>query len=115
MKSIIDLIGLIPDTSAIIRVKLVLVGIGAMIAGCAVMGIEGSAFRGGAIAVYGAVLIGIIALGPEVKPESAVPQGQPPVMEPVSSCEHRWFDQDEMLNYEPKLYRCLKCGGTMWG
>ena len=115
MKRILDLIGLIPDTSATIRVKLVLVGIGATIAGCAVMGIEGSAFRGCAIAACGAALIGIVALSPEAKPEPAVPREQPPVIEPVSSCEHQWFDQDEMLNYDPKLYRCLKCGETMWG
>ena len=53
MKSIIELIGLITNTSAIIRVKLVLIGIGAAIAWCAVMRIEGAAFRGGAIAACG--------------------------------------------------------------
>jgi hypothetical protein len=115
MKSILDLLGLIPNTSAILRIKLALVGIGAMIAGCAVMGVEGSAFRGGAIAACGAVLIGIVALSPEAKPESAVPPEAIPLTKPVSSCEHEWIDQDEMLNYDPKLHRCLKCGETMWG
>jgi hypothetical protein len=115
MKSIIDLLGLVPNTSAIIRIKLVLVGIGAMIAGCAVMGIEGSAFRGGVIAACGLLLIGIVASSPDVKAGPVEPQEAIPETEPVSPCEHEWFDQDEMLNYDPKLYRCLKCGETMWG
>ena len=34
---------------------------------------------------------------------------------PDSSCDHVWVDQDEILNYDPKLLRCTKCGGTTWG
>jgi hypothetical protein len=98
-----------------IRIKLVLVGFGAMIAGCAVLGMEGSALRGGVIAACGLLLIGIVASSPGAKSGPVEPQEAIPETEPVSSCEHEWFDQDEMLNYDPKLYRCLKCGETMWG
>jgi hypothetical protein len=31
-----------------------------------------------------------------------------------SSCDHHWFDRDEMLNYDPKYLRCSKCGEGRW-
>jgi hypothetical protein len=119
MNSIIDLLGLVPNTSAIVRLKLGFAGIGALLAGFVVMGIEGSALRGLAIAACGAVLLIVVVLSPfmkktsnEVPAQVGLPQTEPG---PLSTCEHEWFDPDEMLNYDPKILRCLKCGETTCG
>ena len=119
MNRIINLLGLVPNTSAIVRLKLGVAGIGALVAGFLVMGIEGSALLGVAIAACGAVLLIVVVLSPvarktsnEAPAQVAIPQTEPG---PLSTCEHEWFDPDEMLNYDPKLLRCLKCGETTCG
>jgi hypothetical protein len=114
---IIDLLVLTSNTSALLRLKVALVGFGALMAGLFFMasGIEGSTLRGGLMAACGAGLIGIACLcfrertiEEAAAPEKVVTPGMEP--EPPSSCDHDWVDQDEMLNYDPKYFRCSKCG-----
>jgi hypothetical protein len=122
MNGLIDLLGLVPNTSAILRVKFAIGGIGALMAGLFFMssGIEGSLLRGGLIVVCGAALLGVASRKPKEKEkleDCASPQFEIPEREPLtlSSCDHDWVDQDEMLNYDPRNLRCSKCGEDRYG
>jgi hypothetical protein len=120
MSVLIDLLGLVPNTSAIIRLKLVIVGIGAMAAGCVVMGMEGFLLQGCGIAACGVALT-VIAVSRQGSTASDIrgrvtPPHENTRIEPtrLSSCEHLWVEQDEALNLDPMILRCSKCGETIW-
>jgi hypothetical protein len=124
MNRIIDLLGMLPNTSALFRMKVAVVGLGALMAGLSFMasGIEGSILRGGLMAACGAVLLGVVSMSngdqQELNEECAAPrEAESHSKEPrqLSSCDHDWVDRDELLNYDPKLLRCSKCGETCWG
>jgi hypothetical protein len=73
--------------------------------------LEISDIGGGVIAASGAVLAAIA--NHKVRPrEGPAPPFELSNPSPAASCEHEWFDQDEMLNYDPKCYRSLKRGET---
>jgi hypothetical protein len=92
---------------------LLLLGIVAMMAAGWILAGGGKLIRGVALITVGALLLGLVVLIPERKPRTTRPEGKEP--SPVSACEHEWFDEDQLLNYDPKCHRCLKCGEIMWG
>jgi hypothetical protein len=123
MNSLIALLGLVPNTSAILRVKFAIVGVGALMAGLIFMasGIDGSILRGGLIAACGVGLLSLAFREPKQRlkeEECAAPRNEQILVKepwPVSSCDHDWVDQDEMSHHDPIHIRCSRCGEHRWG
>ena len=96
-----------------IRLVLIFVGIMAVMMGGFALAGGGTLILGTVVAAVESLLLGVAVFIPEAKRKATKPQGKEPL--PVSACEHEWYDEDTLLNYDPKCHRCLKCGETFWG
>jgi hypothetical protein len=131
MDQIFRLIGLaLPDTPAIFRLKVLVVGIGGLVAGLLFMtsGLEGSVLWGGLIAACGFAVIGITvrshACGARKnaaertaierrQEEEAREQRERLVGQ--QSCDHSWIQDDQALDYGVYQMCCTNCGAVQEG
>jgi hypothetical protein len=128
MDQIFHLIGLaLPDTTAIFRLKVLVVGIGGLAAGLLFMtsGLEGSVLWGGLIAACGLTVIGITVRSyvrearkrtaeqmafQRRQEEEARQQRERLVRQ--QSCDHSWIHDDQAMDYGACQMCCTKCGAV---
>jgi hypothetical protein len=131
MDQIFRLIGLaLPDTPAVIRLKVLIVGIVGVVAGLWFMtsGLEGSVVWGGLIAACGFAMIGITVRSHSREARKAAAEQmafqrrqeeeareQRERLVRQQSCDHSWIQDDQAFDYSVYQMCCTKCGAVREG
>jgi hypothetical protein len=131
MDQIFHLIGLaLSDTAVIFRLKVLVVGIGELVAGLLFMtsGLEGTVLWGGLIAACGLAMIGItvrshvrevrkrteVRMALQRRQEEEARQQREQLVR-QQSCDHSSIQDDQALDYFVYQMCCTKCGAVREG